>query len=180
MIINQILKKQSLYFIIAFLLLGYQYSYGQIITADISKAEVSFVFTHKNVKGTISDIQGVFELNENQPEASKIKGTTAINTLKTGNFIRNSHLMAKKYFYAKMYPKISFEGTVITKTTNGYLARGILTIKKVSKEVSILFKKQEGYFLGKLNINSADYGISVYKDKDRNKVTVNFKFPISS
>ncbi len=65
---------------------------------DTENSTVEFIFTDKNVNGTIGDIQSQSTLNWEEPEKSVLKGSVAVTTLKTRNFLRDGHLMWEKYF----------------------------------------------------------------------------------
>lgn len=171
------LKKISLF--IAFFL-GTFAIYPQITDPLIKDAKVNFEFTSKKVKGTISDVRGIVYIDKKNISNSKISGSAAVNTLKTGNFIRNSHLMSKKYFYNKMYPRISFESDEVIKTDLTYRVKGKLTLKGKTKEVFIEFRENNNMLKGELNLNTKDFDISVYKERKRNEVVVSFEFPLNA
>ncbi|NAS30601.1 hypothetical protein GTQ40_06435 [Flavobacteriaceae bacterium R38] len=146
---------------------------------DLPNAEVTFEFISKKVKGSLSDIKGTIVFDKNNLDGSSLKGSVAVKTLETGNFLRDGHLMWKKYFYQKKYPRIYFESSSITKKGDQYLVKGTFTIKGVSKQTNIEFKLENNILYGKAKVNSADFNINIDSDKEDNVVAVVFKFPLN-
>lgn len=142
------------------------------------KATVSFLFVSEDVQGSISDLKTDINIDDNMITNSYMKGSVAVTTLKTGNFLRDGHLMWKKYFYKKVFPRIAFESTTISKENEQLKVAGILTIKDISKSVTIIFDKKDDILSGKMRINTYDYGIKISKKKEENIVDVFFDFPL--
>ena len=92
--------------------------------------------------------------------------TIAVSALSinTDNKKRDEHLKKQDFFGVEQFPLIHFQTTSIQKTAEGkYIAKGNLTIKSVTKTVSIGFRFQEhgvdANFQGDFIINRLDYGI---------------------
>ncbi len=116
-----------------------------------------------NTKGELGGLKGTIEWNEENPAESKIAVTVSVTTINTGIDKRDEHLKREEYFDAEHYPDIKIISTSITKSNNGYLLAAALTIKGISKNISIPFtaaKSAEGYaFSGKFTINRRDFGV---------------------
>jgi len=143
-------------------------------TATISSAEISFTFVSKNVEGTISGFESSSAIHLDALEDSKFKGSVAVETIKTGNFLRDWSLKSGKYFDADTHPQLTFESTDVTKTNDGYSVKGELTIKGTSKAITIDFKRNDNQLIGTTTLFSSDFGIEIKNDREDNEVYVKF------
>ena len=142
----------------------------------IQSAKITFEFPSKNVKGSIAGFESSTEIDWEHPENSTFKGKVAVRTLDTRNGLRNWHLRSSKYFAAKAHPNILFESTSVVKTNNGLIVNGKLTLKGITKTVTIRFKKQEQRLIGATTIYASDYNISIKKKREDNEVNIKFDF----
>jgi polyisoprenoid-binding protein YceI len=144
---------------------------------DPENSTISFTFEDKNVVGTIGDIQSQSIIDINQLEKSTLKGSVSVTSLKTGNFLRDGHLMWEKYFNREKYPRIYFESSAIEKqNTNSYLIYGTLTIKGIAKEVIFKGKKNEKGITLISSIYTSDWNINISNLRVENELTVQMKF----
>jgi polyisoprenoid-binding protein YceI len=104
-----------------------------------------------------------------------------VNTINTGIGLRNSDLKKEKYFNAEKYPVISFKSKSIEKTEKGFKAEGTLTMKDVSKPVTIPFtftaNGNDGVFKGDFDINREDFSIGSKGGSIGNKVSIHLEVP---
>jgi len=149
-------------------------------SATISSAEISFIFLSKDVDGSISGFESSSALNLDTLPESKFKGSVAIETIKTGNFLRDWSLKSSKYFDADAHPKISFESTEISKTGSGFSVKGKLIIKGVTKSATINFEQKDKQLIGTTTLFSSDFGIDIKSDREDNEVEVKFILKIKS
>ncbi len=145
---------------------------------DDNKASITFLFISKDVEGSISDLKTDIKIDQSVISNSYMNGSVGVETMKTGNFLRDGHLMWKKYFYQKAFPKIEFESTSVSEENGELKVTGILTIKETSKTIVIIFKKNGKTLNGETSINCYDYGIKIDKNRDNNEVKVYFDFPL--
>ncbi|WP_027391414.1 YceI family protein [Aquimarina latercula] len=147
---------------------------------DKKNAKISFDFISEDTNGTIGGLDFKISFNPEDPDNAYFKGTALVNTLETGNFLRDGHLMWEKFFYKKKYPKISFESSeVVHFGDNNYKVIGNLTIKGITKEVIINFTLDiTKNLLGKTTIYTSDYGVNIHDEREKNKLDVVFDFPI--
>ncbi len=138
----------------------------------VKGAEVNFVFVDNDVDGTIEGFNSASIIDLENFENSVFKGSVAVETISTGNSLRNWSLRRSKYFDVDTYPEITFSSTNITGNIDSFKVTGDLTIKDITKEVTFEFIKKDAKLIGNTSINSADYGITIKKNKDQNKVTV--------
>lgn len=152
---------------------------------DPSHANVGFSVKHMvitNVKGKFTDFSAELVFDENNLAASSLNATIQVASINTGNKKRDAHLRSPDFFNAKKYPEITFVSNKIEKTADGYIARGTLTMRGVSKEIALPFK-----ILGKiqdpwgntrmgteggLTINRQDFGVKWNQNLDAGGVVV--------
>ncbi len=142
----------------------------------IESAEIRFEFPSKNVKGTIAGFESKSIIDWETPSNSLFKGSVAVSTLDTRNGLRNWHLRSSRYFAAKAHPKIQFESSSVAKTDNSLVVKGQLTLKGITKPLTIRFRKEEKRLIGTATIYSSDHDISIKKQREDNKVNITFDF----
>lgn len=150
------------------------------IQIDTENSTITFNFIDKNVDGTIGNMQSQSSIDWVNPENSKLKGSVAVTTLKTGNFLRDGHLMWEKYFNRSDYPRIYFESTSIQeKGVDSYTITGNLTIKGIKKEVQLTAVKKTNELELTGTIYTSDFDINISKKRDKNKLDVTVRLVIS-
>lgn len=129
------------------------------------KSEIEFTIKNFgiNTNGSLNGLKGTINFNPSDLAASAFNVSVDVNTINTGVDSRDSHLKKEEYFDAEKYPAIKFASTSIEKSINGYTVKGNLTIKSVTKAISIPFTVDEsadGLTLkGKFSINRKDFGV---------------------
>ena len=142
----------------------------------LSSAKVSFTFDAKDVKGTLSGFKSSSVINTSNLPSSKLKGSVAVETIKTGNAIRDWSLKRSKYFNATNFPEILFESTTVSIIDSGFLVKGTITIKGIKKAIHINFKKEDKRFIGTATLYSSDFDIQIKKKREENKVGIIIEF----
>ncbi len=128
---------------------------------DWKIADTSFVkFDGGDPSGQFGGIKGTISFDPNDLANSKFDATIDVTTINTGNGMKNTHAKSEKWFDAEKYPTIEFTSSAITKTADGYEAKGILSMHGVQKEVVIPFTFQDNTFKGTLTVNRLDYNIN--------------------
>lgn len=159
---------------IVFLVLALLQSTLVLAQNGISSAEITFTFVSKDVDGSISGFSSSSAIDLDNLSTSEFKGTVSVETLKTGNFLRDWSLKGKKYFNADDYPEISFASTSVTNTDTGFEVTGDLTLKGKSKPITIDFTRKANQVIGTTTLFSSDFGINIKKERKDNDVIVNF------
>lgn len=111
------------------------------------------------VDGTIKGMKGDIEFNKDKPEKAKFDVSIDVNTIETGIGRRDKHLKNEDFFEVTKYPTISFKSDNVKKTTTGYTSTGTLTIKDVSKKVTIPFTVSNNTLTGNFSINRKTYHV---------------------
>lgn len=148
------------------------------------KFNVNYLFG-QTCNGSVGGLQGIVRFDTAQFEKSFFDVSLDVNSIKTGNGKRDEHMQQKEYFDAAAFPKIVFKSSgVVKKATGSYDVTGSLTIKSVTKQVTIPFtftqnEKHKAVFHGDLKINRLDYGIGKKTMFLKNDVLISISVPVS-
>jgi polyisoprenoid-binding protein YceI len=120
-------------------------------------------FDTKGASGIIKGLKGTIIFDKANLAQSGFDVTVDVNTLSTGNGMKNHHAKGEDFFNAEKYPLIHFVSSKIEKSAAGYQVTGKLTIKETTKDISIPFTFEgtgnDGTFTGNFDINRTDYGL---------------------
>ena len=163
--------------LITFLALYSPFVIAQKITIKDDQASINFTFVDKEVDGEISGFTFTGSIDLGSLETSTISGSVVTETLDTDNWFRSRHLRSEKYFSAKAHPKLSFKSNNIESTATGFRVSGQLTIKGITQNVIWDFSKSETTLMGVTSINTHDYDIKIYDERERNKVSIKILLP---
>ncbi len=129
---------------------------------DSQKSIVNFEldnFSFNTVEGSFKQMTGTLNINTTNLTQSAINACIAAETVNTDNPKRDEHLRREDFFAVQKYPQICFQSQSFSKTAAGYLVKGQLTLKGITKDVSIPFNLENGVFKGQLSINRLDFNI---------------------
>jgi len=121
----------------------------------------SVKFNGGDPSGEFSGLKGTVSFDPTNLASSKFDATIDVATINTGNGMKNTHAKSDKWFDAEKYPVIRFKSSAITKTTDGYEAKGTLDMHGVQKEITIPFTFESNTFKGTIQVNRLDYNINV-------------------
>lgn len=107
-------------------------------TIDPAHTDVEFAVKHMmiaTVKGRFADVKGTVEVPDvGQP---KIDVSIGIASIDTRQEQRDTHLRSPDFFDAEKYPEMHFAGTRVESTRDGWTVTGDLTIRGVTKPVTL-------------------------------------------
>ena len=86
---------------------------------DQQHLDVSFSAKHMmvaTVRGRFTGVEAEIELDELQPEASRVRAVIAAASLGTGNADRDAHLKSPDFLDVERFPALTFESTVVRRT----------------------------------------------------------------
>ena len=139
---------------------------------DKSHSEATFQVRHlvTRVRGRFTELEGVVEFDEQNPEQSKVDVTVNAASIDTGDATRDKHLRSADFFEVEKYPTLTFRSTEVKKTgAESFGVAGDLAIHGVTKRVTLpitfLGKAKDPWgnerlgFEGELTINRKDYGL---------------------
>jgi polyisoprenoid-binding protein YceI len=106
---------------------------------DPVHSEVGFSVRHMMV----SKVRGRFThfdaeiVTAGDPLQSSVTATIDLNSIDTGNQDRDNHLRSADFFEVSKYPTMTYRSTGIRETSNGFILDGELTLKGVTRPVSL-------------------------------------------
>lgn len=125
----------------------------------------NIAFANKDVSGVFKQFSGTITFDPANLSAAKFDLKIQVESINTGNGMQNKHAIASEWFNANKFPDIVFVSDKVEKTDNGYKAVGKLTIKGVTKSVTIPFtfakKGNKATFVGKFSVDRTDFGVGV-------------------
>ncbi|TKB98551.1 YceI family protein [Pedobacter cryophilus] len=107
---------------------------------DPMHSEVQFKVKHlviSTVTGTFKIFEGSLETTSEDFSGANIEFSLDVNSIDTNQGDRDNHLKSADFFNAEQYPAIKFKSTSFTKDGDDYKLDGHLTIKDVTKPVSL-------------------------------------------
>lgn len=121
---------------------------AEAFTWDVDPAHTNVYFDIKHiystVRGSFSEFSGAVNFDPENPGASKVDFTIQAKSINTGIGKRDGHLRGPDFFDVGKFPTIHFKSESIVKKEDGvFEAVGVLTVKDVSKKVTLPL-----YFLG--------------------------------
>jgi polyisoprenoid-binding protein YceI len=96
-------------------------------------------FSSEDATGVFTKMKGDIVFDANNLPAAKFNLAVEVSSINTGNGLKNKHAKADNWFDAKKYPKIEFITSVVEAQGEAYVAKGMLTMHGISKEMSIPF-----------------------------------------
>jgi polyisoprenoid-binding protein YceI len=161
-------------------------------SVDPTHTHVGFSVPHmvvSEVEGEFRTFTGKVLLDEKNPSNSQVDFTAQVNSIDTGNADRDKHLKTGDFFDAEKYPQLTFKSVAISKAGKGYKVTGDLTIRGVTKRVTLDASLSESITnpwgkqvrAVKLHgvISRADFGVSWNKALDKGGVVVGDKVDLN-
>ena len=105
-------------------------------TIDNTHSEVTFKVKHmmiSTVSGHFEDFQASVKTDDDSFNNASIEFSAKIDSINTKNKDRDGHLKSDDFFNAEKYPELTF----VSKSFNGEKLVGDLTIRDVTKEVTL-------------------------------------------
>src|SRR4051812_32030993 len=106
---------------------------------DPSHTIVEFSAKHlmiTTVKGRITDIEGVIEADERNPENSSVEVTLNAASIDTRTEQRDNHLRSADFLHVELFPSIRFRSTRVQGDKQEFKLTGDLTIRDVTRPVT--------------------------------------------
>ncbi|MCB2222011.1 MAG: YceI family protein [Bacteroidetes bacterium] len=154
------MKLSSLIYIITLALLAPITGSAQAINQDSSM--VTFELSNlgiNTVEGTITGFEGIVFFDADDLSESIFDVCIDPATVNSGIAVRDRALLEEDYFGVEIHPQICYRSDQIVKTKEGFVSNGTLTMKGISREVSIPFVSKGNELTGSLEINRTDYNV---------------------
>lgn len=142
-------------------------------TIDPAHSEIGFKVKHlviSTVSGKFNSFEGKLVGDIEDFTNTKIYFTADIDSIHTGNDQRDGHLKSADFFDSAAHPKLTFESTSIEKKGDDYKVNGNLTLKGITKPVSLnaefggveksLYGQTVAGFEVTTKINRRDFGLT--------------------
>ena len=155
-------------------------------TVDPMHTCVGFDIGHlglSRVQGRFSKLTGSLHADAKNIEKSNVKITIDASSIDTAVAPRDADLRSANFFDVAKFPNLTFASTSLKKQKSNYIAVGDLTIKGVSKPVTIRFKlygpvkdpwgnTRIGVVADPLVIHRSDFGMTYDADTVSDDVTI--------
>jgi polyisoprenoid-binding protein YceI len=142
-------------------------------TIDVSHSRLGFSARHAmvtTVRGAFKDFTGTAHVDTANPADSKVDLTIRADSIDTGVADRDAHLRSADFFDVETYPEITFVSTDVNRVGDDWAVTGDLTIKGVTKPVTVEFESTGSArdpfgnlrigFEGTATITRKDWGLS--------------------
>ncbi len=109
-------------------------------TLDTDHSDVAFTVKHmmvSNVRGAFHMVDGKVDWHEKDIAKSSLDVTIQVASVDTHVQKRDDHLRSPDFFDANKFPRITFKSSKIRKKGHGLVVSGELTIRDVSKPVTL-------------------------------------------
>ncbi len=107
---------------------------------DLSHTSIGFSVPHlvvSSVDGRFKEASAIVKLDDADLTKSDVSVTINTASVDTGDTKRDDHLRSPDFFDAKKFPTVTFKSTKISKAGSGYKLTGNLTIRDVTKPVTL-------------------------------------------
>lgn len=115
--------------------------FAQVPQRTIDYGASSITFKIKNaglsVDGEFKEYTATLVVDLKNLESSHVEGKIKTKSISTGINGRDNHLRKEDFFHVDKYPEINFKSTTLKAQGTGYVVVGKLSIKNVTREVSI-------------------------------------------
>ncbi len=141
-------------------------------TLDPSHTTIGFVARHAmvtKVRGAFNEFEGTIVIDGDNPSASSANVTIEAASIDTRNADRDGHLRSNDFFAMEQYPTITFASTAVAVDGDSVSVTGDLTIKDVTKPVTIDFELTGAAtdpfgnhrigFEGEVDVHRKDWGV---------------------
>jgi polyisoprenoid-binding protein YceI len=142
-------------------------------TLDPTHSRLGFSTRHAmvtTVRGSFKEFTGDAVVNTENPAASTVNVAIQATSIDTGVADRDAHLRSGDFFDVETYPTITFVSTDVSRDGADWTITGDLTIKDVTKPISIEFEETGSArdpfghtrigFEGRTTLNRKDWGLT--------------------
>lgn len=149
---------------------------------DAGNIVVNFKLQNEGTAGTFKGIEAKLDFDEKNLSKSSLVATIKVKTLSTENKARDKHLLSSDFFDEEKFPTITFSSNSITKTNDGFLAKGKLTMKGKTDDVSVPFtlvtENGKTLFKGAMDVKPSDYEVTKGNKFKDETVSVSVEIPL--
>jgi polyisoprenoid-binding protein YceI len=125
---------------------------------------------YAKMKGRFADFSGMVRYDEKAPERTSVTLVIKTESIDTDSDFRDNDLKSDNWFDAKQFPFIIFKSKSVQKSGEGFIMLGDLTMKGVTKEISVKMDPPSGVlkdirqdhqaiFTGTASLDRTHYGV---------------------
>ena len=142
-------------------------------TLDVAHSRLGFSARHAmvtTVRGAFKDFEGTATIDTANPAASRVALTVDVSSVDTGQADRDGHLRSGDFFDVDTHKQLTFVSTDVERDGDEWTITGDLTIKDVTKPVTIEFEENGSAkdpfgnvrvgFEGDVTVNRKDWGLT--------------------
>ncbi len=142
-------------------------------TIDTTHSRIGFVARHAmvtKVRGAFGEWQGTAHIDTANPADSWVRLTINAASVATGSADRDGHLKSGDFFDVENHPELTFVSTAVGRDGDEWTITGDLTIKDVTRPVTIEFEEGGSAkdpfgnlrvgFEGDTTVNRKDWGLT--------------------
>ena len=111
------------------------------------------------VNGTFTGMRGTVQFDPQNLSGSAFSVCIDPATVNTGINRRDRNLKEEAYFDVERFPSICYVSDIISTSEQGFVTRGKLTMKGITRNVTIPFIKEGNTFRGTLSLKRLDYNV---------------------
>jgi len=140
---------------------------------DTSHTDITFAAKHmmvSTVRGKFGDVTGEIEADREDPTSARGEIKIGLASLNTGSEFRDNHLRSADFFDVETHPTATFRIDQIELVGDEYEIRGELTIRGVSRPITLkaellgFYTSMEGNprvgFSAQAKLNRRDWGLN--------------------
>lgn len=151
----------------------------------VTGSSVTFVVKNAGhpVKGTMSGLKAEIRFDPSALDASSIRATVDVATVKTGIGLRDRHLRSGDYFHAEKFPTILMECNHFESLGDGrYRGAFEVTMHGTKERVDVPFtfrtSGETGRFAGTITIDRTEFGVGGRSRFVSSEVVVNVEVDV--
>ena len=152
------MKNTNVLIFIAVIFIGSAFTISNAISWEILK-DYSIKFETKKAEGDFENFSGDLNFAEDDLENASFEVAIEVNSISTGNWLKNRHAKGDNWFDAEAFPTINFTSDSFSKTSTGYQVTGQLTMHGITKTITIPFTFNDLVFSGEFVVNRTDFEI---------------------
>jgi polyisoprenoid-binding protein YceI len=107
---------------------------------DAAHSDILFKVKHlmiTTVTGQFKNFDATLTAEKEDFSDAQISFTADVNSIDTRSEQRDGHLKSNDFFNAEQFPELKFTSTSLTKNGGGYILKGDLTIRDVTKAIEL-------------------------------------------
>jgi polyisoprenoid-binding protein YceI len=164
------------------LLLTSAFTFNKSTNWKITK-DYKVKFSGTDAEGIFKKISGEIQFDETNIDSANCHLIIDVNSINTGNGMKNRHALSENWFSAEKYPTIEFISNKFIRSGNGYSVSGTLKIHGIKQQITIPFNFESSTFTSSFSVNRLDYKVGTMKGmmkKVSNEIKLDFSIPVTN